>query len=195
MSLIMAAALSVAPYDYTKEQCMASLEDLSTVGRYHVETGVIYGKKKRIVLQEIPFKNKRGKNHLIRAGSAYRGFTKLIKEARNQGYEFGVNSSFRTYSEQRKLWRRMPGVAANPLRTGTRSHQTGHSVDFSGAYVNIPFEKVNEEYLSNKWCHTKSAGVYCPTRFYWWLRKNAEKYGFENNVSGEPWHYTFTMDK
>jgi LAS superfamily LD-carboxypeptidase LdcB len=55
-------------------------------------------------------------------------------------------------------------IAACP---GTSIHQTGRAIDFKFGLKN------GGEYLR-------------------WLNDNANKYGFEETVSGEPWHWEYT---
>ena len=68
---------------------------------------------------------------------------------------------------------------------------TGYSVDFSRTYVYIPFEKINVKWFSERWCKPVENGFECPTRFFWWLKKNAHTFGFRNTVKSEPWHWKY----
>lgn len=98
------------------------------------------------------------------ARSAGVNYLKMVKAARRAGIPLSNTSGFRTNSEQAALYRKYgPGRAARP---GYSNHQQGLSMDIGGV---------------------NSYG----TRAYAWLRANAGKYGFRNDVAGEWWHWTY----
>lgn len=97
----------------------------------------------------------------IPAAGPYRA---MVEAARRDGIHLRGISGFRTLAQQAALFRRYgPGRAARP---GNSNHQQGLSMDLSGV------------------------GGY-RTRTYAWLRANAGRFGFVNDVRGEYWHWTY----
>jgi LAS superfamily LD-carboxypeptidase LdcB len=75
-----------------------------------------------------------------------------------------VNSGYRSYAEQAQLYRDYQNGAGNlAAPPGRSTHGLGLSADIN---------TTNPKVLA-------------------WLRANAAKYGFVNDVSGEPWHWTY----
>lgn len=177
-------------YDRQEEICLATPEDESDLTDLRLATGRVYGKDTYFLLEKIPFRSGPGHQQWLRHGEVHSSFMAMVKEAEKH-FDFGVNSSYRTWRHQRRLWREMPDVAVNPYRAGARSHMTGYSVDFSGTYAFVSHKRVKAKWFSKKWCRAVEGGFRCPTRFFWWLRKNAHKYGFKNTVKSEPWHWKF----
>jgi peptidoglycan hydrolase-like protein with peptidoglycan-binding domain len=86
---------------------------------------------------------------------------KMKAAAARSGIHLGFNSGFRTYGEQQALWNRYG--AGRAAQPGYSNHQQGLSMD-----INV----VSDAVLN-------------------WLRRNARSYGFINDVSHEPWHWTY----
>lgn len=88
----------------------------------------------------------------------------LMAAARRAGIRLSNTSGYRTYAQQAALYRRYgSGRAARP---GYSNHQLGLSMDIGGV------------------------GGY-GTRAFRWLRANAPRFGFINDVPGEFWHWTY----
>jgi len=97
----------------------------------------------------------------VRCAQAYKD---MLAAARKAGINLSTTDGYRTYDEQAALYRRYgSGRAARP---GYSNHQMGLSVDIGGV------------------------GGY-NTRAYRWLKANAGRFGFVNDVRGEHWHWTF----
>lgn len=195
---VLAAALTVAPvcvegvnYDEEAQMCFAAQEDVWHLQYLRSAEGRVHGQKTHFFLRKIPFKNGHGKDQWLRDGDVYQNFMKLVRDAKKKGFKFGVNSTYRSWRHQWRLYREMPQVAADPRHAGERSHMTGYAVDFSGTYAFVPFEKVNPKWFSEKWARPVEGGFEMPTRFFWWLKRNAHKYGFKNTVPSEPWHWKY----
>lgn len=177
-------------YDEAEKICLMTEEDKVSLEGYKLAGGKVWGKKTNFLLKEIPFRNKSGERQWLRAGVVHRSFMRMVADAQKQ-FKFGVNSSYRTWAHQMRLWRRKPNIASNPWRAGPRSHMTGYAVDFSGTYAFVPKDRASSKWFSKKYCYSVPNGFKCPTRFFWWLRRNARKYGFENTVKSEPWHWKY----
>jgi len=92
--------------------------------------------------------------------TAARDFRRMEAAARADGVTLQINSAFRSYEHQRRLYDTMaPGMAARP---GYSNHQGGRSVDI---------DVVSDRTLN-------------------WLRRNAGRFNFTNDVPHEPWHWT-----
>jgi len=193
MSLALAAPIceEESNYDKETEMCIASQEDVWLLQHMRSAEGRVHGQKTYFVLEKIPFKNGHGKDQWLRGGDVHSSFMEMVRAAQKKGFKFGVNSAYRTWEHQMRLWREMPRVAGNPYHAGPRSHMTGYSVDFSGTYAFIPFEKINPKWFSERYARPVEGGFELPTRFFWWLKRNAHKYGFRNTVPGEPWHWKY----
>jgi len=98
-----------------------------------------------------------------------KNFRDMMVAAAKDGFHLGVTTAFRTHHEQRVLHRVKGELAARP---GHSSHQMGMSVDIVGT-TRMVNQKKNRTIL------------------YWWLVRNAKKFGFYNDVGGETWHWTF----
>jgi len=100
-------------------------------------------------------------------------FLQMVEAAAREGVTITVTSAFRTMAEQERLYTcyltklcNNGNLAAKP---GWSTHQSGRSVDLNtGSGVTARLGKV-----------------------YRWLASNASKYGFKNDVSSEPWHWTY----
>lgn len=95
---------------------------------------------------------------------AAEGFVRMVNAARRDGVTFGVNDSYRSYSEQVDIANRLGlysqgGLAAAP---GTSNHGWGLALDLD---------------LDDK--------------AQAWMGENAWKYGYYEDVPGESWHWTY----
>nr|WP_296072829.1 M15 family metallopeptidase [uncultured Actinoplanes sp.] len=90
--------------------------------------------------------------------------TKMIADAEKDGVKIGITDSYRPYAEQVDLARRKGLYSQGGLaaKPGTSEHGWGMATDLD----------LNSKALS-------------------WMRQNAEKYGFVNNVARENWHWAF----
>ncbi|MBU2670542.1 M15 family metallopeptidase [Actinoplanes bogorensis] len=88
----------------------------------------------------------------------------MIKDAKAQGVDIGITDSYRPYEEQVDLARRKGLYSQGGLaaKPGTSEHGWGMATDLD----------LNPKALS-------------------WMRDNAEKYGFINNVPRENWHWAY----
>jgi LAS superfamily LD-carboxypeptidase LdcB len=91
--------------------------------------------------------------------------TTMIADARQDGVTIGITDSYRSYDEQVDLARRKGLYSQGGLaaKPGTSDHGWGLATDLD----------LNSKALS-------------------WMRANAEKYGFDENVPRESWHWTYT---
>lgn len=104
-----------------------------------------------------------GNGQYMQADAAKR-YKAMLAAASRDGIRLSSTSGFRTMDQQQALWNRYgAGRAARP---GYSNHQNGISMDIGGVngYGTAGFS---------------------------WLKKNADKYGFVNDVPGEWWHWTF----
>lgn len=131
-----------------------------------------------------------GNKHLLQEDAA-RAFLQMREDALKEGVELNINSSFRTFKQQEILFGLLGAeIAARP---GTSNHESGIAVDIAKTERYIPRKKLLPHYKAyyEKWCNTFHKGMRCPTATYWWLHKNAERYGFKQTVSHEKWHWEF----
>lgn len=91
--------------------------------------------------------------------------TSLIADAKRDGVKIGITDSYRSYGEQVDLARRKGLYSQGGLaaRPGTSDHGWGLATDLD----------LNAKALS-------------------WIRANGSKYGFEENVPRESWHWTYS---
>lgn len=123
--------------------------------------------------------------------AAYK-FVQMDQAAKAAGITLEVNTAFRDHEYQTRLYNEYlqkmalynagkgpkPSVVAKP---GTSDHERGLSVDIN---TGVPEEKRTASKIE------KAAS----SRIYSWLHNNADKYGFENDVSTEPWHWTYEVE-
>lgn len=90
--------------------------------------------------------------------------TKLIADAKRDGVTIGITDSYRPYEEQVDLARRKGLYSQGGLaaKPGTSEHGWGMATDLD----------LNAKALT-------------------WMRANASKYGFDENVPRESWHWAF----
>ena len=107
-----------------------------------------------------------GEGEYMRADAA-RNFKAMQAAARRAGVNLSATSGFRTMSEQRHLYNLYKSGRGNlAAPPGHSNHQNGISMDIGG---------VNGY----------------STRAYSWLKNNARRFGFVNDVAGEYWHWTY----
>lgn len=107
-----------------------------------------------------------GDGKVMRADAAS-AYNAMKQAAARDGINLSVASGFRSQAEQQHLYDKYRNGTGNlAARPGHSNHQGGLSVDIGGlgGYG--------------------SAG-------YNWLKNNAGRFGFANDVSGEPWHWTY----
>jgi LAS superfamily LD-carboxypeptidase LdcB len=102
-------------------------------------------------------------NHRLWAPAAT-AFTRIVADARAAGVDIGVTDSYRSYDQQVDLARRKGLYSQGGLAAtpGTSNHGWGMSLDLD----------LNSRAQS-------------------WMRANAGRYGFVEDVPREPWHWTF----
>lgn len=135
-------------------------------------TGVVHGEEIHFDIERIPFRDRGGHELWLRRGKPAEAFLDMVSYAAAHGYEIRLNSAYRTYDHQMRLWKRMPDLAGEPGKGGHRTHQTGCSIDIDGTIRVID-------------------GVEHKTILFWWLNRFAKKFGFVNDVPSEPWHWTY----
>jgi peptidoglycan hydrolase-like protein with peptidoglycan-binding domain len=107
-----------------------------------------------------------GNGQYMRADAA-RNFKAMQEAARKAGVNLSATSGFRSMEQQRVLYQKyLNGTGNLAAKPGYSNHQNGISMDIGGV------------------------GGY-NTKAYNWLKNNANKYGFVNDVRGEFWHWTF----
>ena len=120
---------------------------------------------------------------------AVNAFISMYKDAKKEGYDLVINSSYRSYKDQEELsqtYRKLYGdsyVERNLPKPGFSEHQTGLSFDIG----------------------SRNSDVFAESDEYEWVEDNAYKYGFiqrfkkkDESVTGfraEPWHYRYVGKK
>jgi LAS superfamily LD-carboxypeptidase LdcB len=104
-----------------------------------------------------------GTGHRLWAPAA-ENLNRMIEDAKRDGVTIGITDSYRPYAEQVDLARRKGLYSQGGLaaKPGTSEHGWGMAVDLD----------LNGKAQS-------------------WMRANAEKYGFDENVPREPWHWAY----
>ena len=127
-----------------------------------------------------------GNNQSLRR-DAYNAFIEMWNKATEDGYKLIVNSSYRSYDEQQKIyddystWYGVEDADKKAARAGYSEHQTGLAVDIQS------------------YCSQKKDFDQCEE--FTWLANNAYKYGFilrypkdKEYLTGynyESWHYRY----
>ena len=95
---------------------------------------------------------------------AAESLTRMIADAKRDGVTIGITDSYRPYAEQVDLARRKGLYSQGGLaaKPGTSEHGWGMAADLD----------LNSKALT-------------------WMRANAEKYGFDENVPRESWHWAY----
>lgn len=88
-------------------------------------------------------------------------FDAMVAAAKKDGIDLQIESGWRSRAEQEVLYQKyLNGTGNLAAKPGTSNHESGQAIDFKNT----------------------------PGAFDW-LKKNAEKFGFQN-LPGEPWHYS-----
>jgi lysozyme family protein len=107
-----------------------------------------------------------GNGKYLRADAA-KNFKAMQAAASRAGVNLTANSGFRSMEEQKALYQKyLNGTGNLAAKPGYSNHQNGISMDIG------------------------NVGGY-NTKAYNWLKNNASKYGFQNDVRGEFWHWTY----
>jgi peptidoglycan hydrolase-like protein with peptidoglycan-binding domain len=107
-----------------------------------------------------------GNGQYLRADAA-RNFKAMQADAARAGINLSANSGFRSMEQQRALYQKyLNGTGNLAAKPGYSNHQNGISMDIGGV---------------------NGYG----TKAFNWLKNNADKYGFKNDVAGEFWHWTY----
>lgn len=121
---------------------------------------------------------------------AYTAFVKMAQAAAKENEYLMLNSCYRSYSEQQKIYNQMETkygalyASINAATPGTSEHQTGLGIDVTSRSVN-----------------QKKVSVFGLTTEYRWLKNNCYKYGFViryasdktkmTGITNEPWHIRY----
>lgn len=154
-----------------------------------IEEGYNKGQQVSFVAMKMPFRESDNDECVMELSTAT-AFSRMKVAAELDGHHLEVNSAHRTHSEQIMFRRRFGDIAAKP---GFSNHQSGLSVDIAGTMMFIPYEDINMEHFSPEHCIDlpTQKGAKCKTVLYWWLKRNAKKFGFVDDVEEEPWHWTY----
>jgi peptidoglycan hydrolase-like protein with peptidoglycan-binding domain len=107
-----------------------------------------------------------GNGQYLRADAA-KNFKAMQADAARAGINLTATSGFRSMEQQRVLYQKyLNGTGNLAAKPGYSTHQNGISMDIGGV---------------------NGYG----TRAFNWLKNNASKYGFVNDVRGEYWHWTY----
>lgn len=107
-----------------------------------------------------------GNGKYLRSDAAA-AFNRMKADAARAGVNLSAVSGFRTMAEQTYLYNLYKSGRGNlAARPGYSNHQGGIAVDVS------------------------TGGSYSSSA-YRWLAANGRRYGFVNDVRGEPWHWTY----
>jgi hypothetical protein len=118
-----------------------------------------YQEGRRVALAVVPLDETGRVRAEVRTALA---FLEMADAARRAGIVLQVSSGFRTEAEQAELFR-LYRLGAGPLasRPGTSNHESGHALDIETRELKVRL----------------------------WLRRNAERFGFERTVPSERWHW------
>ena len=171
-----------------------------------IAEGYSDGKPYTFIAKKLPIISPLTKKRVILQADAADSFVNLISNANRDGIFIQVNYGYRTHREQAIVKRRMLAKGKGNLaaKPGTSDHEKGLALDIKGCIVFVSDKKLNSKPKLKKdvvrWhkmgaCSRQNKGFICKTALYWWLRKNAGRYGFYNDVPGEPWHWSYRTIK
>jgi zinc D-Ala-D-Ala carboxypeptidase len=120
-----------------------------------------------------PAKTKARVSRLVRIPGGHRmhrdaavAFERMAAEAREAGQPLLITSAWRSYQQQRYLWRLYrKGRGPKAARPGRSNHNRGLAVDLVVGNDDSPT--------------------------YDWLASNACRFGFRRTVASEPWHWEY----
>lgn len=141
------------------------------------DVGYKYGKPVFLTLAPIPGDPNTDSNYYL-VPEAQMAWIDLLDASLQAGYYIKVNYAFRTLKQQKELHRANRKLAGIP---GWSQHQAGLAVDIGGCVKTI----------KNK--HGEMVKVKTP--LFYWLKKNARRFGFANTIDGEPWHWEYVISK
>lgn len=164
--------------------------------------GYSRGKPYTFVAKELPLISPLTKKRIVLEAEAADSFVDLLSDATKHGIHIEINYGHRTHKEQRsvKKWMVARGKGDLVAEPGWSTHESGLSLDIKGCIVFISNLKLSSKPKLKKdvvkWhkmgaCAKSDKGYQCKTELYWWLKKNAPRYGFYNDVPKEPWHWSF----
>lgn len=137
---------------------------------------------------------------------AYESFLKMKSEAKKEGINIQVVSSYRNFDHQNRIWTRKyskftkqgltPKNALNKIIEystipGTSRHHWATDIDIIDGNSKQPKHVLNEE-------HFHGNGPFCKLKE--WMDKHSESFGFylvytnnanRNGFKYEPWHYSY----
>jgi len=164
--------------------------------------GYIQGQPYTFEARSLPLVSPLTKKRIILEDVAAGSFVDLLTTAAQDGLHIEVNYGYRSHQEQKnvKRWMSARGKGNLVARPGWSTHESGLSVDIKGCLTFVSDERLEASSKLKKsvlkWhkmgaCERVDTGYQCKTELYWWLRKNAPRFGFYNDVESEPWHWTY----
>lgn len=151
--------------------------------------------------EKLPLRDQNG-NEAYLEEEAAQDFKELLAFATKEGYFLNLNFAFRDHQEQeywynryQKKCKKDPFYCNLAAKPGHSTHQEGKSVDIKGCTRYFSNSEIKKKPLkTRRWikksCKKMSNGYSCRTILFWWLKNNASKFNFYNDVEGEPWHWT-----
>lgn len=164
--------------------------------------GYSKGKPYTFVAKPLPLVSPLTHKKVLLEADAADSFMELLSKATKDGIHIEVNYGYRTHQEQRsvKRWMVARGKGNLVARPGWSTHESGASVDIKGCVAHVSDVRLNANPKLKrnvlKWhkmgaCTKDESGYQCKTQLYWWLKKNAPRFGFYNDVPSEPWHWSY----
>lgn len=151
-------------------------------------TAKIPWKGQMVEVTLLPIRPAKGTNPaLYLYEEAATAFVQMDAAAKAAGVPLTVNTAFRDHEYQQRLYAEyMAAKAAGQPHAvvavpGTSDHERGLSVDIATGVPEALYKASREQ---------KAAS----SPIYRWLYNNAAKWGFANDVSSEPWHWTHKVD-
>lgn len=137
------------------------------------EIGYKHGRPTFVALARIPGNDLSDKKMFL-AVDAREAWVDLLSSAAQAGFYIKVNYAFRTHAQQKKLARTNKKFASIP---GWSPHQQGLAIDLNNC----------TKVVKNK----RGKKVVIKTPLFYWLKKNAPRFGFYNTIKYEPWHWEY----